>query len=85
MTIGADGHWTLSGGKALLAEGRAAFDPKTWHKLKLTLSGPRITASLDGTDLGTAVDRAHARGMAGLGSGWNCAEFDNFAVEPVAL
>ena len=84
FTIAADGHWTLSGGKTVLAEGRVTLDPEAWHKLKLTLAGPQITANLDGTDLGTAVDFAYPSGMTGLGTGWNCAEFDNFAVEPVA-
>ena len=84
FTIGDDGRWTLAGGKKVLAEGRVAFDPTAWHALKLSFTGPRIAASLDGNDLGTAIDSAQASGMAGLGSGWNCAEFDNFAVEPIA-
>ena len=84
LTISNDGRWTLSSGAAPLAEGRAAFDPRAWHTLKLTMAGPQITASLDGADLAAAVNFAHANGMAGLGTGWNCAEFDNFALAPVA-
>ena len=50
----------------------------------MTLAGPQITANLDGTDLGTVVNVACVKGMAAIGSGWNCAEFDNFAFRPVA-
>ncbi len=84
LTIAADGCWTLLSGPAVLVQGHVAFDPETWHKLKLTFAGPQVTANLDGTDLGSAVDFSYTNGMAGLGTGWNCAEFDNFAVVPVA-
>ena len=82
LTVAADGRWTLAGGRAVLAEGRATFDAKKWHTLKLTCAGPQITANLDGSELGAVVDFAHLNGMAGLGTGWNCAEFDNFALRP---
>jgi hypothetical protein len=82
LAIAADGQWALSGGKTVLAKGRVPLDPETWHKLKLTLVGPQITANLDGSDLGTVVDVAHRKGMAAIGTAWNCAEFDNFTVRP---
>ena len=83
FTIAADGRWAISVGKSVLAENRVPLDPKIWHTLKLTLAGPHITASLDGTELGTVVDVTCLKGMAAIGSGWNCAEFDNFAVRPL--
>ena len=59
--------------KTVLAKGRAPLDPKAWHTLKLTLVGPQITASLDGTELGTAVDAVcPSRAWRAIGSGWNC-------------
>ena len=62
----------------------APLNPRTWHTLKLTLVGPQITAGLDGAKLGTAVDAACLKGMAAIGSGWNCAEFGNFAIRPIS-
>ena len=84
LTIAADGRWTLAAGTTVLAEGHAALDPQAWHKLKLTCAGQQITATLDGANLAAVVDFTYASGMTAIGSGWNCAEFGNFAVRPVA-
>jgi galactosylceramidase len=84
LSAGSDGHWTLRAGKASLAQGRVSFSADHWHKLKLTMAGPRITASIDGKDIATAADFAYRSGLAGVGSGWNCALFDDFAVRPVS-
>jgi hypothetical protein len=37
-------------------------------------------AFLDGTRLAEVEDRTFSRGMAGIGSGWNHACFDDFSV-----
>jgi galactosylceramidase len=84
FSVRSDGRWTLRARRATLAEGRAAFAAGQWHRLRLTMAGPRITAAIDGKEAGAAVDMTCRRGLAGLGSGWNSAMFDDFSVRPVA-
>ncbi len=70
FTVGEDGDWTLAGGATVLAKGRAVLDRQAWHALKLSMAGPEITASIDGTNLVTVVDCEHAaacRGLAAVG------------------
>ncbi|NLF07673.1 MAG: hypothetical protein GX594_06800 [Pirellulaceae bacterium] len=49
--------------------------------MKLKFDGPRITASIDGREVVSIEDRTYGAGMAGLGTGWNRAMFDNFSVK----
>jgi galactosylceramidase len=65
-----------------LAAGTTAFAAGRWHKLALRFSGPRIIASIDGAQLAAVEDRTFPAGLAGLGSGWNTALFDNFSLQP---
>jgi hypothetical protein len=66
-----------------LAQGSVpAFDPTQWHVLTLNFRGATITALIDDRRVGRATDDTYSHGMAGLGSGWQNAEFDRFAVEP---
>jgi len=83
LTVAADGRWTLWAFKSVLAEGRVAFAADVWHKLKLCFAGTRIRAGIDGATVSTVEDFSQHSGMAGLGSGWNTALYDNFAVQPV--
>jgi hypothetical protein len=83
LTVASDGRWTLWAYKSLLAEGHVAFAADAWHKLKLTFAGTRIGVAIDGATVRTVDDSAHRNGLAGLGSGWNTALYDNFAVWPV--
>jgi hypothetical protein len=46
----------------------------------LTFKGSHIQASIDGTSVAKVEDSTHAKGMAGFGTGWNTAQFDNFSV-----
>jgi hypothetical protein len=85
LKVGSGGDWALKAFTSTLAEGTVAFDARRWHKLALTFSGSRITAGIDGVVVKTIEDRTFFEGgMAGLGSGWNIAEFDNFSVRDVA-
>jgi galactosylceramidase len=84
LSVNSGGRWTLRACKALLAEGQVAFPADHWHKLRLRMAGPRIAVSIDGKNAGTVLDFAYRHGLAGLGSGWNCAAFDDFAVRPLA-
>ena len=53
-----------------------------WHRLELRFAKQTITASIDGAEVATVEDRSFPVGTAALGSGWNVAEFDNFALKP---
>lgn len=59
-----------------------------WHQLALSMSGATLKPSIDGhvlvtwTDTNTDSygDAPYVHGLAGIGSGWNLARFDNLAV-----
>jgi hypothetical protein len=85
LKISTNGHWQLKSLFTTLADGTVSFDARRWHKLALTFSGTRITAAIDGVEVRTIEDHTFFEGgMAGLGSGWNITEFDNFSLRGVA-
>lgn len=67
---------------ATLAAGRVRFSLNTWRHLALRFNGTNIRAMIDGSQLASVTDASHKNGMVGIGSGWNKAEFSNFAVRP---
>jgi O-glycosyl hydrolase len=70
--------------RRMLAAGRAAVTPGTWHRLRLRFSGDQVTAGLDGARLARVATPVHASGQAGLAvSPWRHAEFDDLRVTPV--
>jgi hypothetical protein len=86
LTVRQDGSWELDSSKfktptAKLASGKVPFALKTWHHLTLAFKGTAIQASIDGTLVASVTDETHKKGMAGIGTGWNRAQFDNFAVK----
>jgi hypothetical protein len=86
LTLQQDGRWELDSSKfktptAKLASGMVPFTPKTWHHLALAFRGSTIEASIDGARVASLSDETHKQGMAGVGTGWNLAQFDNFAVK----
>jgi galactosylceramidase len=83
LKVGADGQWQLHAFTNRLAGGAVAFGPDQWHQLKLRFHGVRVTVCVDGAELQTVEDGSLRRGMAGLGSGWNGAEFADFRVRPL--
>jgi hypothetical protein len=84
LTVADDGRWALWAFNSRLAEGRVNFAADQWHKLKLCFAGTRIRAEIDGGTVRSVEDFAYHSGLAGLGSGWNTALYDDFAVRPVA-
>ncbi|SEC59840.1 O-Glycosyl hydrolase [Amycolatopsis tolypomycina] len=59
----------------------SALGTGTWHKLSLGFSGSTITASVDGTVLGTVTDGTFPAGQVGIGTSvGETAQFDNLAV-----
>ena len=66
-------------GKA--ARGKAPFAAGTWHTLSLSMSGPNILASIDGTSVAMASDTTLTDGMPGIeAGGWYPAYFSNLSV-----
>jgi galactosylceramidase len=85
FSVRADGAWELLNAKlknapARLASGTLQFTPRSWHRLSLTFQGSAIIAKVDGRQVAQVTDSTHLKGMAGIGSGWNRALFDNFEV-----
>ena len=76
----ARGTWELKAHTRTLAGGKLVFAAGSWHNLRLRFAGKKITATVDGMELRTIEDTSYPAGMAGLGTGWNTAEFGNFRV-----
>jgi hypothetical protein len=56
------------------------FSANGWHNLKLSFNGTTIKAYIDNIQKDSITDTEKCSGMAGLGSGWNNAQFDNLIV-----
>jgi hypothetical protein len=76
------GNWMLRKGTTNITTGTiASFDPKIWHSAALQCAGNTITGFIDGTQCTQANDATYPKGMAGLGTGWNKAQFDNLVIK----
>ncbi len=84
LKLNANGSWELNHSMDTLTSGSGTFAPQTWHNLKLLFSGPTIAASIDGREVARLEDFGSGGGMAGIGCGWQRAQFDNFRVSPLA-
>ena len=84
LKVDANGHWELKACTKVLASGTVPFGADHWHRLALKFLGRTVAASIDGAVVAAVEDNAYNTGMAGLGTGWNNAMFDNFFVRPVA-
>ena len=86
LSLQQDGAWELNSTKFnsppnKLASGKVASPPKSWHHLALAFKGSSIHVSMDGAAVASVSDTSHTKGMAGVGTAWNTAQFDNFAVK----
>jgi O-glycosyl hydrolase len=63
-----------------LGSGSVKLDSSSWHHLELRFHGKQIVASLDGVQLTSVEDTAHAHGMIALGTEWDRIQFDNLRV-----
>lgn len=85
LAVSRNGDWELLGTRfkaetRKLASGRVSFPASAWHHLAMTFRGSAISAFLDGKALAQISDTTHQSGMAGIGTGWNLASFDNFSI-----
>jgi len=74
---GDPGIWEIWRKGTLLKSGPASFQTNAWRNLRLALRGSSIELWLDNERLGEVLDGAYPAGLAGLGSGWHGAQFDN--------
>jgi hypothetical protein len=86
LSVQHDGTWELDSTKfkappSRLASGKVPFQLKTWHRLALAFKGAAIQASIDTASVASVSDDTHKKGMAGIGTGWNKAQFDNFSIK----
>ena len=89
LRVSDTGAWSIlnsntGGTVTTLAHGTvAALGTGRWHTLAMTFSGSTITASIDGTQVGTANDSTWANGQVGYAtSQGETAEFDNLSITP---
>jgi galactosylceramidase len=87
LRVRPDGRWDLNSAAynrptVTLASGSVTLDRSQWHRLELRFRGAKIQAFLDGTQLTSVDDSAHAHGMFGLGTEWDRIQFDNLSVTP---
>lgn len=90
LSIYNNGKWYLcygdpytyeTGNDVVLATGTiSGISANTWHNLKLSFMGTSIKAYIDNNLVTSVSDSRRGSGMAGLGSGWNQAQYDNIQV-----
>lgn len=85
LSVQKTGRWylgkTIDGERRQLASGFTELPANTWHTIRITFKGSTITAAIDGAQVGKPVtDETYARGRAGIGTGWNRVQFDDFTI-----
>ncbi|MFB7756912.1 ricin-type beta-trefoil lectin domain protein [Streptomyces sp. NPDC056121] len=91
LRVGDDGSWSIDKSDTTwkftkLTGGRTGkLGLNKWHKVAFTLQDTKLTASVDGKELGSVTDYSLSGGQAGLGvTGYQTQQFDNFALTPGA-
>ncbi len=82
LKVDTDGRWELKAFTKTLAAGTVSFAADCWHKLASRFAGSTVAVSLDGVGVKAIKDETFHAGMAGVGSGWNHAMYDDFSVRP---
>ena len=75
------GAWELKAFKSIKARGSAGFSANQWHNLRLDMRGSSIAGYVDGQQICNVVDASYASGLAGLGSGFNFAQFGDLEIK----
>jgi len=81
FTINTSDKWLLYAGNEIIARGNAYFPPFNWHHLSLKFNEKAISVFLNGNEIVKVYNEKYTHGVAGLGSGFNFIEFDNFEVK----
>lgn len=90
LKVDQDGNWEFKIYQDTVYSGTVTFAANTWHNLRLQLGGSHIIALIDDVEVVNFFDMpvpgycgpTYSSGMAGLGTGWNTAQFDNFSIQP---
>ncbi|MEW2625891.1 ricin-type beta-trefoil lectin domain protein [Streptomyces sp. NPDC048106] len=89
LRVSDTGAWSIlrsdtGGNVTTLAHGTtAAIGTNKWHTLSLAFSGSAITASIDGSTVGSANDYGYAGGQVGYATGQGeTAQFDKLSITP---
>ena len=77
-----NGAWELKSFKTMIAHGITTFSANHWHHIRLSFLGPTVSGFVDHQPLCSVTDASYSAGLAGLGSGWNSAQFSNLRIEP---
>lgn len=80
FSIDEQGNWKLNRQADVLKTGKAVLSANRWQRIGLKFAGEKITAVLNGKELGSVNDNKYSKGLAGLGCGWQRPYFDNFSV-----
>jgi galactosylceramidase len=84
LKVDTQGRWELKEFDRTLAGGKVAFAADRWHKLTVKFIGRKIVVRIDDTEGQASWATKFSDGMAGVGSGWNNALYDNFSVRPIS-
>ena len=79
-----DGAYEVKRFKTVIAQGRTPFAADRWHTLRLDFKGARIAGFVDNAPVFALEDTLYRSGLAGLGTGWNFAQFSDLVIEPLA-
>ncbi|WP_225851292.1 ricin-type beta-trefoil lectin domain protein [Streptomyces sp. HPF1205] len=89
LRVSDTGAWSIlssntGGNVTTLAQGTTtALGTNRWHSLSLAFSGSTITASIDGSNVGSANNSTYGAGQVGYAtSQGETAQFDNLAITP---
>ena len=80
FVINTGNQWVLYAGNQIIASGKAEFPAFTWHHISLKLSGKTVSVRVNNKEVISVTNEKYSHGLAGIGSGFNFAEFDNFSV-----
>ena len=72
------GNWVLMSSVNSIASGTVANPSDKWHSLKLRFAGTLIKIYFDSVEIASVTNTDYSKGFAGLGSGKNFVQFDNF-------
>ena len=81
LKITSGNNWTLNAGSQKLASGMQSFPLCTWHSLCIRFKGSKISVLVDKKEVVSVNDTKYTHGVAGLGSDFNYAEFDDFEIK----
>jgi len=73
--------WTLMEGNKVLGSGWTDFAPFRWHHIVMKFKGDNISAAVDEKETVSLRSTRYTHGLAGFGSAFNYAEFDNFEIK----